>query len=179
MQNYLKILAACTTLLGCAVTTDTIKNVPSYELWRAHSTTPSDLELAMIEAELGVRGETTNGIAYLGKRTGANVGKSIYARSGATSVRSVDFKNCSDFPSAATAQMFFLSQGGPVSDSHNLDADGDGLACEWGVELHKSVTIAQRPKSTPRYSYTPTCYTGPRGGRYTITSSGRKNYGGC
>ncbi|WP_183035973.1 YHYH domain-containing protein [Cupriavidus sp. UME77] len=24
-----------------------------------------------------------------------------------------------------------------------------------------------------------TCYTGPRGGTYTITASGRKNYGGC
>ncbi len=26
---------------------------------------------------------------------------------------------------------------------------------------------------------TPTCYTGPRGGTYTITPSGKKNYGGC
>ncbi|RZI82160.1 MAG: hypothetical protein EOP38_16910 [Rubrivivax sp.] len=25
----------------------------------------------------------------------------------------------------------------------------------------------------------PTCYVGPRGGTYTITKSGRKNYGGC
>ncbi len=25
----------------------------------------------------------------------------------------------------------------------------------------------------------PTCYVGPRGGTYTITASGRKNYGGC
>ncbi len=25
----------------------------------------------------------------------------------------------------------------------------------------------------------PICYTGPRGGRYTITASGRKNYKGC
>lgn len=24
-----------------------------------------------------------------------------------------------------------------------------------------------------------TCFTGPRGGTYTLTSSGRKNYGGC
>lgn len=24
-----------------------------------------------------------------------------------------------------------------------------------------------------------TCYTGPRGGTYTITKSGRKNYSGC
>ena len=25
----------------------------------------------------------------------------------------------------------------------------------------------------------PTCFTGPRGGTYTITASGKKNYGGC
>ncbi|HEU4457766.1 MAG TPA: YHYH domain-containing protein [Methylibium sp.] len=25
----------------------------------------------------------------------------------------------------------------------------------------------------------PACYVGPRGGTYTITASGRKNYGGC
>jgi hypothetical protein len=25
----------------------------------------------------------------------------------------------------------------------------------------------------------PTCYTGPKGGTYTITPSGRKNYQGC
>jgi hypothetical protein len=25
----------------------------------------------------------------------------------------------------------------------------------------------------------PQCFTGPRGGTYTITASGRKNYSGC
>ncbi|NOV24745.1 YHYH domain-containing protein [Cupriavidus necator] len=32
---------------------------------------------------------------------------------------------------------------------------------------------------TPSASSGPTCFTGPRGGTYTITASGRKNYGGC
>ncbi|MGO4307448.1 YHYH domain-containing protein [Cupriavidus sp. RAF12] len=31
----------------------------------------------------------------------------------------------------------------------------------------------------PRAGGGRTCYTGPRGGTYTITASGRKNYGGC
>lgn len=35
----------------------------------------------------------------------------------------------------------------------------------------------------PRMNHSPlggqTCYVGPRGGTYTITKSGRKNYGGC
>lgn len=39
-------------------------------------------------------------------------------------------KNCSDFATHADAQAFFISQGGPGSDPHKLDADRDGLACE-------------------------------------------------
>lgn len=34
-------------------------------------------------------------------------------------------------------------------------------------------------RSPARTSGGATCYTGPRGGTYTITASGRKNYGGC
>lgn len=33
--------------------------------------------------------------------------------------------------------------------------------------------------STSRTVGGKTCYVGPRGGTYTITASGRKNYGGC
>ena len=39
-------------------------------------------------------------------------------------------KDCSDFATHAKAQTFFISQGGPASDPHKLDADHDGLACE-------------------------------------------------
>jgi hypothetical protein len=31
----------------------------------------------------------------------------------------------------------------------------------------------------PRIGTRPACHVGPRGGTYTITASGRKNYGGC
>ncbi len=39
-------------------------------------------------------------------------------------------KDCSDFATHTQAQAFFISQGGPSSDPHRLDSDGDGLACE-------------------------------------------------
>lgn len=39
-------------------------------------------------------------------------------------------KDCTDFATHAQAQTFFISQGGPGSDPHRLDSDGDGLACE-------------------------------------------------
>jgi hypothetical protein len=37
------------------------------------------------------------------------------------------------------------------------------------------------PSPAARYSAPSgtTCFTGPRGGTYTITKSGKKNYGGC
>jgi len=39
-------------------------------------------------------------------------------------------KDCGDFATHAEAQAFFISQGGPSSDPHRLDADNDGSACE-------------------------------------------------
>lgn len=42
-------------------------------------------------------------------------------------------RDCSDFGSQASAQKFFLNQGGPRQDPHGLDEDpgrDDGLACE-------------------------------------------------
>lgn len=45
--------------------------------------------------------------------------------------------------------------------------------------LDSNVPRANAMKPDVRPSGGPTCYTGPRGGTYTITASGRKNYGGC
>ncbi|KKS53504.1 MAG: Beta-lactamase domain protein [Candidatus Magasanikbacteria bacterium GW2011_GWA2_42_32] len=39
-------------------------------------------------------------------------------------------KDCTDFSTHAQAQAFFMANGGPSSDPHNLDRDGDGEACE-------------------------------------------------
>ena len=39
-------------------------------------------------------------------------------------------RNCSDFADWEEAQAFFLSEGGPEADSHLLDGDGDGVACQ-------------------------------------------------
>lgn len=39
-------------------------------------------------------------------------------------------RDCGDFASQKAAQIFFLNAGGPSSDPHYLDSDGDGIACE-------------------------------------------------
>ena len=39
-------------------------------------------------------------------------------------------KDCKDFRTQREAQLFFEANGGPSSDPHNLDRDGDGRVCE-------------------------------------------------
>ena len=39
-------------------------------------------------------------------------------------------KDCGDFNNQKAAQDFFIKAGGPKKDPHNLDSDGDGIACE-------------------------------------------------
>jgi hypothetical protein len=40
-------------------------------------------------------------------------------------------------------------------------------------------TVTRSQPSRPSQGIDPTCHVGPRGGTYTITPSGRKNYNGC
>lgn len=49
-------------------------------------------------------------------------------------------------------------------------------------QLAAQQALAAQPTkstSTTATSSGATCYVGPRGGTYTITASGKKNYGGC
>lgn len=39
-------------------------------------------------------------------------------------------RDCPDFKTQKEAQEFFIANGGPASDSHKLDSDKDGAACE-------------------------------------------------
>jgi len=47
-----------------------------------------------------------------------------------TPASAVADRDCGDFATQRAAQSFFLDHGGPDSDPHRLDADGDGVACE-------------------------------------------------
>ena len=94
-------------------------------------------------------------------------------------------RDCNDFSSSFEAQQFFINAGGPQRDPNDLDRDGDGYACEWGTELRQRAAAAveaQRRANLARQQAARAasrCYTGSRGGTYTITSSGNKNYDGC
>ena len=41
--------------------------------------------------------------------------------------------DCADFPDHWTAQAFYEAHGGPAVDPYSLDADWDGVACEWNA----------------------------------------------
>ena len=184
MKQFFKPIAALFLVSACAATTPSqvalvnqARSMTTYSLWSQQQYTQSALMLAVAEAELAARGETKTATSYLGNRSRAGYGKRRYERTGGGS----NTKNCSDFTNAAHAQRFFLASGGPTSDLHDLDRDGDGMACEWGTYVNKvarSNTRVVRPYIPRRYTGG-TCHTGPRGGKYTITASGRKNYGGC
>ncbi|NKX40711.1 hypothetical protein HGG71_04420 [Rhodobacteraceae bacterium R_SAG2] len=133
----------------------------------------------MVEAELGAREVAHCSRTRVGSHALAQLNRVIYNRSEA--VQSASDKDCSDFSTGAQAQRFFLAVGGPNEDPHNLDRDGDGLACEWGAAAsrlyRKALPVVRR--AAPRRVSSSRCYVGPRGGTYTITASGNKNYSGC
>ena len=166
------IIAGCATV-SAPIAAKRFESLSTSHLWSLHYTTTEPLELSLIEVELATRGETNTYSDFLGRTTGSAYGRQLYARE----VDEEGDRDCSDFTSAAAAQKFFLTSGGPVRDRHGLDRDGDGLACEWGVQLKR--VASKGSKKTRSIRTSSRCYVGPRGGTYTITASGRKNYGGC
>ena len=54
--------------------------------------------------------------------------------------------NCSDFDTWQEAQDFFLSEGGPENDPHNLDRNSDGMVCE---SLPGAPGSASEPTAVP------------------------------
>ncbi|WP_411889931.1 excalibur calcium-binding domain-containing protein [Yoonia sp. SDW83-1] len=174
------VLVACSPTVSQDIS-QSIENQSTTSLWIEHRQTPSPLRLAFIEAELAERGETRFGTSYIGQRTSSAFGNTLYSRSPTNTALGTDLRNCDDFSSAASAQKYFLASGGPLSDPNDLDRDGDGLACEWGTRVRQISRAARAPVRTTvsRPTISRRCYVGPRGGTYTITASGARDYDGC
>ena len=78
-----------------------------------------------------------------------SVNLAIFARSVSNKVgEKVYFRNffntnievsCKKFSSKNAAQIFFLQNGGPENDYHNVDLDGDGFACKWDPEIYRKI----------------------------------------
>jgi endonuclease YncB( thermonuclease family) len=61
-------------------------------------------------------------------------------------------RDCADFASQAAAQTFYLANGGPRTDPHGLDSEGDGIACESNPCpcLYKKSAAGDKPATPPR-----------------------------
>src|SRR3954454_18163592 len=57
-------------------------------------------------------------------------------------------RDCGDFATQAGAQAFFLANGGPFSDPHSLDSDGNGIACESNACPCSFATSQPQPQPT-------------------------------
>ena len=54
-------------------------------------------------------------------------------------------RDCADFSSWAEAQALYEEAGGPASDPHSLDPDGDGVACERLREAEERASAQETP----------------------------------
>ena len=80
--------------------------------------------------------------------------------------------------------FFFVAPAIALAHGGGLDASGCHNNRKTGdYHCHRTAAVAQPPqpanKFTPQRRDEPVCHVGPRGGTYTVTPSGRKNYNGC
>ena len=75
-------------------------------------------------------------LAVFARSVSNKVGEKIYFRNFlSTDVNS----GCKKFLNKNAAQIFFLKNGGPKNDYHNIDTDGDGFACKWDPEIYRKI----------------------------------------
>ena len=83
-----------------------------------------------------------------------------------------------------TSVLFFVAPLIALAHGGGLDASGCHNNRKTGdYHCHRAAAVAppDQPanKFAPQKRDEPVCHVGPRGGTYTITPSGRKNYNGC
>ncbi len=84
-------------------------------------------------------------LAVFARSVSNNVGEKIYYRN------LLDTNNnlsCKKFSNKNAAQIFFLENGGPKYDYHNIDVDGDGFACKWDPSIYRKINSINENKET-------------------------------
>ena len=80
--------------------------------------------------------ETSVNLALFARSVPNNLGEKIYYRSLLSTNAN---PGCKKFSNRNEAQIFFLQNGGPKNDFHNVDVDGDGFACEWDPAIYRKI----------------------------------------
>ncbi len=75
-------------------------------------------------------------LAVFARGVSNKLGEKIYYRNFTSSDAG---SGCKKFSDKNAAQIFFLKNGGPKNDFHNIDVDGDGFACKWDPEIYRKI----------------------------------------
>ena len=84
-------------------------------------------------------------LAVFARSVSNNVGEKIYYRN---LLKTDNNLSCKKFSNKNAAQIFFLENGGPKNDYHNLDVDGDGFACKWDPSIYRKINSLIENKDT-------------------------------
>ena len=75
-------------------------------------------------------------LAVFARSVSNKIGEKIYYRNFLSNENN---SNCKKFSDKNAAQIFFLENGGPKNDYHNIDVDGDGFACKWDPSIYRKI----------------------------------------
>ena len=75
-------------------------------------------------------------LAVFARSVSNKLGEKIYYRNFVSIDSSL---GCKKFSNKNDAQIFFLENGGPKHDLHNIDPDGDGFACKWDPAIYRKI----------------------------------------
>ena len=75
-------------------------------------------------------------LAVFARSVSNKLGEKIYYRN---FISSGAGSGCKKFSNKNAAQIFFLENGGPKNDFHNIDVDGDGFACKWDPAIYRKI----------------------------------------
>ena len=84
-------------------------------------------------------------LAVFARSVSNNIGEKIYYRNFLSNENN---SNCKKFSNKNAAQIFFLKNGGPENDYHNIDVDGDGFACKWDPSIYRKINSDSKNKDT-------------------------------
>ena len=84
-------------------------------------------------------------LAVFARSVSNNIGEKIYYRNFLSNENN---SNCKKFSNKNAAQIFFLENGGPKNDYHNIDVDGDGFACKWDPSIYRKINSVSKSKDT-------------------------------
>ena len=75
-------------------------------------------------------------LAVFARSVSNKLGEKIYYRN---FISSGAGSGCKKFSNKNAAQIFFLENGGPQNDFHDMDVDGDGFACKWDPAIYRKI----------------------------------------